>query len=263
MYENIIIIPALNPPKSLISYVETLIEKGFAHILLIDDGSNDESQAIFQALAAKKEVVVLKHAVNLGKGRALKNAFNYVLSTWKDSKIRGVITADSDGQHTVEDVIKIQNELAAQTVPQLILGTRDFDSETVPPKSRYGNKITREVFRLLYGATINDTQTGLRGIPKEYLFSYLDLSGERFEYETNMLIYAVNHGQHIKECPIQTVYMNQNAETHFRPVADSLKIYCLIFKVFGGYTVSSLSSSVIDLAMFQLFFMLSKYWGGV
>lgn len=261
MYENIIIIPALNPPKSLIEYVEMLIDKGFEHILLIDDGSDDESKDIFQILADKKEVVVLKHAVNLGKGRALKNAFNYVLSMWKDDKIRGVITVDSDGQHTVEDVINIQNELAAQKFPKLILGTRDFDSESVPPKSRYGNKITSKVFQLLYGTKISDTQTGLRGIPKEYLMHYLDLSGERFEFETNMLIYAVNHGQNITEYPIQTVYVNQNAETHFKPVVDSLKIYYIIFKAFFCYTISSLSSAVIDLMMFQIFFMISGALG--
>lgn len=187
MYKNVIIIPALDPPDRLEDYVASLIENGFARIVLIDDGSGPDHQPLFSRLSLRPEVTVLRHAVNLGKGRALKDAFNYVLNTWP-SDFSGVITADSDGQHTVQDVIRVQDELD-KGKNTLILGTRDFSKENVPFKSRYGNRITSGVFRLLYGTYLQDTQTGLRGIPRAFLGPYMTLDGERFEYEMNMLIY--------------------------------------------------------------------------
>ena len=115
----------------------------------------------------------------------------------------GVITVDSDGQHTVEDVVALQNELNRQTAPALLLGMRDFDDLNAPFKSRYGNKITSGIFKLLYGIKLKDTQTGLRGIPKKYLLQYMDLDGERFEYEMNMLIFGAIHKHSMKQIKIR------------------------------------------------------------
>lgn len=255
MYKNIVIIPALNPSDSLKEYVESLVLGGVEKILIVDDGSRAEVQPLFAQLANMDEVVVLHHAINLGKGRALKNAFNYVLTHWGDG-ISGVITADSDGQHTVEDVIKISNELDNQKEPALILGTRDFNEEIVPFKSKYGNKITSTVFWMLYGIKVADTQTGLRGIPKQYMYEYMDLEGERFEYEMNMLIYGALHKHQMDQQIIKTVYFDNNSETHFRPVADSLKIYKIIFRSFFRYVFASLSASIIDLLGFHVLIVL-------
>lgn len=249
MYKNVVIIPALNPTEALVDYVESLIKGGMDKILLVNDGSNEKCKKIFDKLQKKDNVFVITHAKNLGKGRGLKNAFNYVLTHWSD-EISGVITADSDGQHTVEDVIRVSEALDKQETPALILGTRDFDEEIVPFKSRYGNKITSKVFWLFYGVKVNDTQTGLRGIPKAYMYEYMDLEGERFEFEMNMLIYGAMHKHQFVQQTIRTVYFDNNSETHFRPVADSLKIYRLIFATFFKYIISSLSSSVIDLLAF-------------
>lgn len=253
MYKNIIIIPALNPStQRLKEYVSSLIENGCERILLIDDGSAEKCKWIFSCLEKYKEVRVFRHAVNLGKGRALKNAFNYILTEWETRDFAGVITVDSDGQHTIEDVIELQKELDRQKEPMLVLGTRDFDEPQVPFKSRYGNKITSNIFKLLYGVKLNDTQTGLRGIPIEYMLQYLDLDGERFEYEMNMLIFGAVHKHLMKQVKIKTVYFNNNSETHFRPFVDSVKIYKLIFMGFFKYLFASLSSAVIDLVLFYI-----------
>lgn len=257
MYKNIVLIPALNPPDTLLEYVKGLIAGGFEYILLIDDGSAAKYRAIFDELEAYKEVWIYRHAVNMGKGRALKDGMNYVLNQWgNDSDVKGIITVDSDGQHSIEDVIKLQNELENQTQPTLLLGSRDFSSSNIPLKSSFGNKLTRGVFRVLYGVALSDTQTGLRGIPKAWLPLYLNMAGEGFEYEMNMLIYAAMHKQKVKECPIQTIYMDNNSETHFRPLVDSFRIYKTILGVFFRYLLSSLSASVIDLLLFELFVVL-------
>ena len=140
----------------------------------------------------------------------------------------------------------------------MILGCRDFSGDNVPKKSRLGNNITKNVFRFFGGLKISDTQTGLRVIPKEFMKELLDINGERFEFETNMLL--ENKGKYpIKEVKIETIYdSKENHQTHFNPVVDSFKIYLNIFKVFFKYIISSFSSFIIDILLFTLFVALFK-----
>lgn len=249
-----IVIPALNPEYALLSYVEKLLHSGFSHIIVVDDGSSPERAAIFHALEQDLHCTVLRHAVNMGKGRALKDAFNYYL-THLAEECTGVITADSDGQHTVEDVIRLEQAMGEHP-HSLLLGARDFSQANVPFKSRNGNKITRAVIKLFYGGNIQDTQTGLRGIPNDLLPEYLTLQGERFEYETAMLIESLRKKIPVINVAIETVYLDNNSGTHFRPGADSWAIYKVILGTFLKYSLSSLSASAIDLLLFQLLLLL-------
>lgn len=257
MNDVLIIIPSLNPATELIEYVDSLIKNGFEKILLIDDGSNkDESKEVFNKLENYEECVILRHAVNMGKGRALKDAFNYYQLYFADS-YTGIVTVDSDGQHCVEDVIKM-TEALNENPDSLILGVRDFDQDNVPFKSKFGNKITKFVMKLLYGGNISDTQTGLRGIPNKLIDSYITLFGERFDYETTMLIETLQRKIAIYEVKIRTIYRNDNRETHFRPFQDSFEIYKLIFGTFLKYMLSAISSAVIDFLFFGLFVSLFR-----
>lgn len=165
------------------------------------------------------------------------------------SSTGGVITVDSDGQHSVEDVIKLDEAIQKDPLA-LHLGVRDFDDPSVPLKSKFGNKITKVVMKLLLGGAISDTQTGLRGISNELLPQYLTLFGERFEYETTMLIETLHAHIPICETTIQTIYINDNSETHFRPIQDSIAIYRLIFASFFKYMLSSITSFVVDYGIF-------------
>lgn len=259
MSTTTVIIPSLNPSNSLIEYVNQLISHGFTNIIVIDDGSSVDKQDIYTKLESFKECHVLHHAVNMGKGRALKNAFNYVLTHHQVllESPDGVITVDCDGQHTVEDVLKLSEELKKQN-SSLILGVRDFDIEGVPFKSRFGNKCTKSILRFFYGGNISDTQTGLRAIPTKLLPLYLTLFGERFEYETTMLIETLKQHIPIQEIKIRTVYINDNSETHFRPIADSWAIYKLILGTFIKYSLSAISSFLIDLLFFEIISFILK-----
>lgn len=191
-------------------------------------------------------IVVLTHALNYGKGRALKTAFNYVLNNYKD--VIWVITVDSDGQHLVKDALKCSQELI-NSENKLVLGSRNFDEDNVPLKSRVGNKLTRSLFKILCGISISDTQTGLRGIAINDIKRFLYTKGERFEYETNMLLDAKKYNIKFEEVPIETVYLNENKGTHFNPLRDSVEIY----KVFIKYLFVSLSSFLVDILFFMLF----------
>lgn len=246
----IVVIPSLNPDEKLAPYVAELIEGGFDKILLIDDGSDKAHRTIFEELLKYPEVELFTHVVNMGKGRALKDAFNYCIDKYS-GEYDGVITADSDGQHTVVDVKRMKEALDSNP-NALILGCRDFDQSNVPPKSVFGNKMTCAVMKLFYGGSISDTQTGLRAGTFDVIKNYLTLDGERFEYETGMLIEALRAKTPIVEVKIQTVYYEENKGTHFRPIVDSWRIYKLIFASFIKYAFVSIASSVIDLGMFQI-----------
>lgn len=243
-----LIIPAYEPDERFMDVLKS-VKNGYPDdVIIVNDGSSSEYNFYFD-IAREYDYVVLDHYRNMGKGRALKTAFNYCLNEY--SEMIGCITADSDGQHTLEDILRCREKLLAEN-SKLILGCRNFEGDHIPVKSRLGNKITRIICRYLVGISVSDTQTGLRGIPQEFMSELLNVSGERFEFETRMLVESKDKWS-ISEVPINTIYDSaDNHSTHFNPVKDSIRIY----KIFGGlfikYTLSSLSSCVVDLAIFHL-----------
>ncbi len=266
MHRNcVLIIPSLNPEEGLLAYIRELTANGFSKIILINDGSSPKARTIFEAAGAMEACDLFVHTVNMGKGRALKDAMNDYCQKYANDYL-GVITVDADGQHTVKDVIRLDTAVASYP-DCLVLGVRDFDDASVPWKSSFGNKITRTIMRFLIGSAspadggarkkaISDTQTGMRAIPNALIKDYLTLSGERFEYETNMLIEAVHSHTPVKEIRIQTVYKDGNRETHFRPFADSFAIYRQIFSTFLKYALASGSSFFIDYGIYSLLILL-------
>ena len=112
MKNCVILIPALNPNEKLCEYVRLLSEERFLSILIIDDGSEHACQSIFDRCSSYHNVKVIRHSENKGKGRALKNAFAYILDDEQMSKAKGVITADADGQHKLNDVMTIYQSLS-------------------------------------------------------------------------------------------------------------------------------------------------------
>ena len=245
--ENIVIvIPAYEPDDRLITYIKELKETCFDNIVAVDDGSGPDYQRIFDKIQEK--VIVLHHDVNKGKGAALKTAYKWILENLQN--ISGVITADSDGQHSVADCVKIA-EMLKKDDNVLYLGSRDFNLPNIPPKSRSGNKITSLIFKLLYGQYLPDTQTGLRGFRSEELPFMINVEGERYEYEMNVLIACAIAKIPMISIPIETIYENNNEGTHFNPVKDSWKIYKVLFGNFFKFMGSSLISTLVDQSLFN------------
>ncbi len=248
MYENIsVIVPSLNPDDKLRQVVDGLVEEGFTDIILVDDGSDEEHRKVFQEMSARypEHVAVLTHDVNHGKGRAMKTAFSHVLEHRQDSL--GVVTVDGDNQHKPADVAACVKKMT-ESQDAVVLGCRDFSLPQVPWKSRNGNKITRNVVRFVCGLKVSDTQTGLRAIPVKLLPTMLQVRGERYEYETNMLLEMGDRSIPCVEVPIETVYIEDNQSSHFHAVRDSIRIYAVILK----FLLSSLISCVVDLVVFRI-----------
>ncbi|MEO5358262.1 MAG: bifunctional glycosyltransferase family 2/GtrA family protein [Nitrospirae bacterium YQR-1] len=246
----VVLIPAYNPDEKLLRVVSELVGLGLKHLIIINDGSKPECCPIFDELEKFEQCHILKHAKNFGKGRALKTGFNYFCLNFPDAT--GVVTADADGQHLPEDIYKVSTSLCRHR-NKLVLGARAFTKD-IPLRSYLGNVITRYVFLLLIGKKFSDTQTGLRGIPTEMVKGILDLSGERYEYEVNMLIYTKVNRVPVAEEPISTIYIENNRSSHFNPFYDSMKIYFLLVR----FVFSSLFASLLDFILFTIMYKLTS-----
>ncbi|MFI3115512.1 MAG: bifunctional glycosyltransferase family 2/GtrA family protein [Clostridia bacterium] len=252
MKKIVAILPSLNPDKNLKEVVNTLVLEGFENILVINDGSDEKYDKYFNELMDFPECTLLKHEVNQGKGEALKTAFRHFKENFSSDEFAGVVTADADGQHLAKDIKKCAESML-ENPNSLIFGVRDFNEEHVPPKSRIGNKTTTQIIKLLFGKKIIDTQTGLRGINYEHIDIFLEEQGSRFEYEINMLICALNMDINIVQVPIETVYYENNRQTHFNPIKDSIKIYKVILASFFRYIVVAFVCFFIDQGLFNIF----------
>ena len=247
MKQHTILIPAYQPGAALPRLVRQLTELGFRHILVVDDGSEEEYQGLF-SLTAKWGAEVVHHEVNRGKGAALRTGIEETMKRFPEDQ--GIITADADGQHLPKDILVVSEALAEDPL-SLVLGVRDFDGPEVPWKSRFGNRATRTFFRLSSGRSVSDTQTGLRGFSASLYPELLKIEGNRYEYEMHMLEDLAEQVP-FHEVPIETVYENKNAGSHFRPIMDSIRVYGRPLK----FALSSLSSSVLDILLFWLLLLI-------
>lgn len=214
----VVLIPAYEPSSELPKLVRALKER-FPRIVIVNDGSTRGLQYIDEVRPLVEKVLV--HEVNRGKGAAIKTALDYIGEA-------DVITVDADGQHLVADIVRVAEAMKTQR-EGLTLGVRAFSGK-VPLRSRFGNWWTRIFFYLLTGLYVRDTQTGLRGIPSTLAKRVRELPGERYEYEMVMLADAKRHPEPPMQVPIATVYLNDNAESHFSPLKDTVRIYSALFR---------------------------------
>ncbi|WP_423215239.1 glycosyltransferase [Streptococcus equinus] len=247
MYQDVVIvIPAFEPDQRMLELLRDIRarENKPFEIVLIDDGSGPDYKALFEEAEKKYACHLLTHSENKGKGRALKTAISYILEKLPQAK--GIVTIDSDGQHTYEDTLKCLAEFLRYP-DSLVLGVRKFEN-SVPLRSRFGNVLTRDVLGAFTGMKVSDTQTGLRVLPASWLKEMLDVEGERYEFEMNMLLKAKEDAIPIREVGIATIYLDENQSSHFDVVRDSLRIY----KVFFKYIFSSLFSFLVDIVAFTI-----------
>ena len=244
-----VVLPSLDPDEKLTAVIDGLLEYGFQDIILVNDGSKEENLHYFtDAAKAHPEITLLTHQVNRGKGAALKTAFSWFLANRPQGL--GVITVDGDNQHHPEDTRACA--LHMLETGRVTLGCRDFSLPDVPPRSRFGNRTTSLVFKLFCGITLSDTQTGLRAIPRSAVEAFTQVYGDRFEYETNMLLAMKTDGIPFDEVKIRTVYIEENKSSHFHWLRDSWRIYMLILAHFFRYTLSSLVCAGVDTVSYWL-----------
>lgn len=221
MERSVVVIPALNPLASLIQYVERLVNLKVGKVIIVNDGSEEKYQHIFQQLEHVSNCVVLTHNENKGKGKALKTAFRFILKNIKN--IDYVLTVGAHGQHDIEDIKRI---IKYRTLFSngIILGMRNFYSKDVTISNVIGNKVASTLFQLLFHKHLLDTQTGLRCVPRNELNWLIRVPGDTFEYDTNMLIEAIKRRVPIYEIPVGQVHIKKNTLMHYDEILYSQEI---------------------------------------
>lgn len=231
----IVLIPAYEPDRTLLDLLRQLArEAPELAVVVVDDGSGPMYAPVFSD-ASRLGADVIGFATNRGKGAALKYGFAHVARHYAG---QDVVCADSDGQHAVVDILRVGRAVRGGA---MVLGVRAF-SGRVPLRSQVGNTITRWAFRAASGVSLSDTQTGLRAYPAAALPWLGSVPGERFEYELNVLLRAKGAAWTIDEVPIATIYLAGNQSSHFRPLADSVRIYLPLLR----FSASSLLAFGID-----------------
>lgn len=240
--DRIALIPAYEPELELVSLVRELRQAGM-EVVVVNDGSSADKIEIFQML--EMDALVLTHKENQGKGSALKSGFRFIKEHFSAPYV--VVTVDADGQHTPQDVWKVCEETERHR-ESLVLGSRCFTGD-VPAKSKWGNRITRFVYEAFTKRAVYDTQTGLRGCSDVLLPEMLNVKGERYEYEMNVLLECARKQIPIREVAIETIYVEGNASSHFDAWKDSYRIYKEILK----FSIASFSCFILDYGLYTIF----------
>ena len=248
MKKRIALIPSYEPDEALLKVVDELLENGFT-VVVVNDGSNSSFDTYFNQLP--KAVHYLSYEVNQGKGFALKHGFSYIKEHFDTNSI--VVTLDSDGQHKVSDAIRIC--AVCEEEGGIVLGSRYFGKGT-PRKSRFGNFMARMSFLISTRHKIYDTQTGLRAFDYSLLERLIGIKGNRYEYEMNVLLDAVRNKIPLKEERIETIYIDNNAKTHYNAFKDTFRIFKEVIK----FSISSLIGFLVDFLAFTLLTLIKCDW---
>jgi len=209
------VIPVFNN-KDTVRQVASDCRTHLRHVVVADDGSTDADVA---SLFAGTDITVLRHARNLGKGRAILTALEHVRSQGGQF----IITLDADGQHRPADIPRFI-PLIRENPDGIIIGCRDFSVPNVPRSSRFGRSFSNFWVKLETGISTGDSQSGFRAYPVKHL-SRMTWRGSRFEFEIEVLVRAAWAGLPLKQLPVGVDYAPPGRRvSHFHPWRDNLRI---------------------------------------
>ena len=212
-----IVIPAYNAAKTLPSLCEQIGETlADAYIIIVDDGSNDNTQEIFH----DSGVILLQHEVNRGKGEALKTGFSYV----KEHSFDAVVTLDADLQHDPTEIPRLIE--AAGEGDTIVVGARPIES-SMPFARKVSNSVSSLVASIFSTVRLRDSQSGFRYIPVS-LLREIELHSSKYDLEPELLIRAARQGYRIRSIPVRTIY--NDSRSFINPLADLFRFLKMVTK---------------------------------
>jgi glycosyltransferase involved in cell wall biosynthesis len=212
------VIPAYQDDKHIGDIVRRTRER-LDHVLVVDDGSSDQTAQRAREAGAQ----VVAHDQNRGKGEAIKTGLGH----WLNREVTWVSLLDSDGQHLPEEIDRFLAAAASATKPTFLIGNRMNNLAGMPFIRRVVNRYMSRRISRLCGQEIPDTQCGFRMVHRQ-LVPELLRGGNRFEYETEVLITASRRGYRIESVPITTIYSDQVSKIH--PLRDALRFFKLMWR---------------------------------
>ena len=216
--KTIIVIPAYNEASIIQEVIKEIKKSGYENIIVIDDGSRDNTADIAQASKA----LVLRNVKNLGKGASLVKGYDFALARGFDA----VISMDGDGQHSCDDLAAFMHK-AESSGCAIIVGNRMSSTQQMPALRVTTNRFMSWLISLVTGQHIPDTQCGFRLVKKE-LLEKLNLSTSKYETESEILIQASRLGFKIESVPVRTIYSGQ--KSRINPFVDTLRFLRFIIR---------------------------------
>jgi uncharacterized protein (DUF2062 family) len=213
----LVVVPVYNHARTLRAVVEGALGEGYP-VLVVDDGSTDGSLEELAGL----EIQRLRFPLNRGKGQAILEAAA-LAATWG---YQGIITMDADGQHDPADA-KLLEAAARACWPAIVIGARRMDGSDVPRSSLFGRSFSNFWVRLECGRRLEDTQSGYRLYPVEFLGSRRFLT-RRYTFEIEALVKGAWAGLPLVSVPVSVYYPPGDERiSHFRKFRDNLRLSCL------------------------------------
>lgn len=218
MKKNVcILIPAHNEAKNIAALVTSLRARYF-DVLVVDDGSSDDTAAFARQAGA----AVLVNNKNQGKGFTLQRGFDHI----SGQSYAALITMDGDGQHAVEDVDRFI-EVLEKDQPDIICGNRMADPQGMPFVRLATNRIMSALISLVCRQRVYDTQCGFRLIRTEVL-RRIQLSSSAFEIESEVLIKAAKKGFRISSVAVRSIYAGE--KSRINPFFDTVRFIVYIIR---------------------------------
>jgi len=213
-----VIIPTYNNAGTLGNVIAD-VAKYTEHIIVVNDGSTDDTQNIIDSF---KFVQGVSYPINVGKGWALRKAFKFAVEKGYDY----AITIDSDGQHFAKDLPSFIQALETER-SAIIIGSRNMDQASIPGKSSFGHKFSNFWFKVETGIDCPDTQSGFRLYPL-YLLKNRRFITRKYEFEIEVLVRSAWRGIGIASVPVTVYYAPKEVRiSHFRPFQDFTRVSIL------------------------------------
>jgi glycosyltransferase involved in cell wall biosynthesis len=225
-HSTVVVIPCYNVEK----FCQDVVKESSAiatHVILINDGSTDNTAAILKKMAKldSSRIHIISFAKNRGKGFALLEGMRYAL---EHLNFHALITIDSDGQHKACFIPELMQPIFDGV--DFVIGERPFAN--MPTRSKFGNQWISFLLKLFYGQAPVDTQSGMRAFSKKLVEQIVKcVIGGRYETEFRCLLCALSNGYKIRSIEIPTIYIDKNKSSHFSPVRDAFRI----LKVFAQH----------------------------
>ncbi len=213
--KTLIFIPAYNESKYINKVIKNC-KKFFKNILIVDDGSNDNTLELIEKF---DNILVIKHCINCGQGTAISTGLQYFLN---NTNFQYLVTIDADSQHDPKEAFEML-EYTVRNNYDVVLGSRFLykDNDSIPIKRNLALKIAILFERFFYGINLSDAHNGLRVLSREACKSLNYLYASGMAHATEIPSRLHNAGYHLNEFPCK---VNYNIEKESSSIISSLNI---------------------------------------